>query len=304
MSGVLLVPVLFTFLWMTVFGNTALWQEANGVAPLVAIVRDNLPVALFAALEALPLATLASAVAALLVVTFFVTSADSGALVMDMITSGAATDSPVWQRIFWAISAGAIAGVLLISGGLNALQTAAIVSALPFAMVMIVICYGVLRALQQEGTPQVGTSLMDGGAPGASWQQRLSALLESNTKEDIEGFLQEVALPALQDVAAQFRQSGHAADLTSIPGRVDLIVHAEATPFRYSVRVKGFLEPTFALAEPPLRESRERAYRALAESSHGQPTLDVTGFTREQLINDFLARYARSRAQTRSERTA
>jgi choline/glycine/proline betaine transport protein len=136
-SGVLVVPVAFTFLWMTVFGNTALWQETNGLAPLVSVVRDNLPLALFALLEQLPLATISAGVATLLVITFFVTSADSGALVIDMITSGGAVDSPVWQRVFWALSAGGIAAVLLFTGGLEALQTAAIASALPFAIFLI-----------------------------------------------------------------------------------------------------------------------------------------------------------------------
>lgn len=294
--GALLVPVLFTFLWMTVFGNTAIWQQTSGVAELVAIVGDNLPVALFAALEHLPLATLSSIIATMLVVTFFVTSADSGALVIDMITSGGTGESPVWQRIFWAISAGAIAAALLISGGLNALRTAAIVSALPFAIVMIVICYGVLRALQQEGTPNVGTSLIDAAPSGASWQQRLKALLHSHTREDLNAFLRDVVQPALEDIATQIRQSGHTAELVAIPDRVDLIVHAGSVPFRYSVRIKGFRAPTFALAEPSVT-TIETSWRVLAESSQGPLSLDITGFTREQLISDFLARYARSRGQ-------
>lgn len=293
-SGVLLVPVLFTFFWMTVFGNTALWQEAHGVASLVAIVRDNLPVALFAALEALPLATLSSAVASLLIVTFFVTSADSGALVMDMITSSADTDSPAWQRIFWSVAAGAIAAVLLATGGLNALQTAAIVSALPFAMIMIVICYGVLRALQQEGTSSVGTSLIGAAPSSATWQQRLNALLRAHTREEAALFLDQVVRPALEDVTNQIQESGHDAELRASTDRIELIVRAGNPPFHYTVRIRAFRAPTFALAEPRLKTTEERSYRALAESSHGQPSVDVTGFTREQLIHDFLARYARA----------
>lgn len=83
--GVLLVPVLFTFLWMTVFGDTALWMERSGIAPIAQVVTDNMPVALFVLLEALPLSTITSLIATLLIVTFFVTSADSGALVISIM---------------------------------------------------------------------------------------------------------------------------------------------------------------------------------------------------------------------------
>jgi choline/glycine/proline betaine transport protein len=296
-SGVLLVPVLFTFLWMTVFGNTAIWQQTIGAVPLIDIVRDNLPVALFASLEGLPLATLTSAVATLLVVTFFVTSADSGALVIDIITSGSTTGSPVWQRIFWAVAAGTIAAVLLVSGGLNALQTAAIASALPFAVFMIFICYGVLRALQLEGTSRAGSALIEVSSDHANWQQRLKALLRSHGRSDIEAFVRDVARPALEEVAQQIRESGHEATLLSAADRLDLIVgKAGADSFQYSVRVKGFRAPTFALAERPLDVEAERSYHVLVESSQDRTSADVTGFTREQIINDFVSRYARSRA--------
>jgi choline/glycine/proline betaine transport protein len=300
-SGVLLVPVLFTFLWMTVFGNTALWQQSEGVVPLIELVGDNLPVALFASLEGLPWSTITSAIATLLVVTFFVTSADSGALVIDMITSGRATGSPVWQRIFWAVAAGAIAAVLLISGGLNALQTAAIASALPFSVFMIFICYGVLRALQVEGTARVGTALLDSPVTPGNWQQRLKALLGAHSKADVEAFIQNVARPALEDLARQIRESEHEANLLCTSDRVELVVgRGGVDVFRYAVRVKGYRQPTFALAERPLEGEGERSYHALIESSQDGASMDVTGFSKEQIINDFLARYARSRSGRRA----
>lgn len=300
-SGVLLVPVLFTFLWMTVFGNTAVWQQSEGVVPLIELVGDNLPVALFASLEGLPWSTITSAIATLLVVTFFVTSADSGALVIDMITSGRATGSPVWQRIFWAVAAGAIAAVLLISGGLNALQTAAIASALPFSVFMIFICYGVLRALQVEGTARVGTALLDSPVTPGNWQQRLKALLGAHSKADVEAFIQNVARPALEDLARQIRESEHEANLLCTSDRVELVVgRGGVDVFRYAVRVKGYRQPTFALAERPLEGEGERSYHALIESSQDGASMDVTGFSKEQIINDFLARYARSRSGRRA----
>ena len=212
--GVLFVPVLFTFLWMTVFGDTALWMQLNGIAPIGQVVADNMPVALFALLEALSFSGITSLLATLLVVTFFVTSADLGALVIDMITSGGAEEPPVWQRIFWAVTAGVVAAVLLVAGGLQALQTAAIVSALPFSVVMVLVCYGLLRALQLERmhprerlrlavTPPVAPQ----GA-GGSWQRRLNLIMRFHSREEVLRFMGETVRPAFEEVAAQIRQRG------------------------------------------------------------------------------------------------
>ena len=186
-SGVLLAPSLFTFLWMTVFGNTAIDMDLRGVAGIATTAVNNMPVALFETLEHLPFSSIASGLATLLVITFFVTSADSGALVIDMITSGAEDNPPVWQRIFWAVSAGVVAAVLLVAGGLEALQTAAIASALPFAAIMIFICYGLLRALQMESEGSAIDLSADAhaaptAAEGLGWQQRLASITRYHEK--------------------------------------------------------------------------------------------------------------------------
>jgi choline/glycine/proline betaine transport protein len=299
-SGVLLVPVLFTFLWMTVFGNTAIALDMAGVKPIADTVANNLPVALFETLTALPFSTITSLVATLLVITFFVTSADSGALVIDMITSGAAENPPVWQRIFWAICAGAIAAVLLMAGGLEALQTAAITSALPFVVIMVFICYGLFRALQME---QASTStdlwLAESAPfePELSWQQRLTSIVHHFGKADIEDFIATTARPALESVSAEMRESGYAPELVEDPDCINLTVpHGERGSFRYTIRSRPFLLPSFVWAESrKAHEAEPRHFRAMARTSEGENPHDVTGFTRDQLINDLLNRYARFR---------
>ena len=149
--GVLLVPSLVSFLWFTAFGNSALFLElAGNGAGIAAAVSDNMPVALFKFLENLPLAQVTSFVAVILVITFFVTSSDSGSLVIDIITVGGKTETAVWQRVFWAVLEGAVAAILLLAGGLGALQTAAIASALPFTVVILFATYGLIRALRGE----------------------------------------------------------------------------------------------------------------------------------------------------------
>lgn len=149
--GVLFIPAGFTFFWLSIFGNSALFIELSepGRAISTAVLTD-MPTALYVFLERLPWTIIVSLLATLLVITFFVTSSDSGSLVIDIITSGGNSNPPTWQRVFWAISEGIVASVLLVAGGLSALQTAAISSALPFALVMLLMCYGLYKGLLAE----------------------------------------------------------------------------------------------------------------------------------------------------------
>ncbi len=147
--GVLLVPTLVSAFWFTVFGWTAiaLDQAEPGIA---AAVQANVATGIYAVLERLPLAGATSLLAAGIVAIFFVTSSDSGSFVVDMLTSGGHPSPPVWQRVFWAVGEGIIAAVLLLSGGLAALQSAAINTGLPFCIVLLLVCLGLGRALWRE----------------------------------------------------------------------------------------------------------------------------------------------------------
>lgn len=145
--GVLLVPTLLTFLWMAVFGGAAIHTQLFGDGSLIAIVAEDVPQALFGLLESYPAGGFFAFIAVLVVTLFFVTSSDSGSLVIDSLTSGGAEHTPVWQRIFWCFTEGGVAAVLMLAGGLAALQTAAITTALPFAIIMIAICFAFARAL-------------------------------------------------------------------------------------------------------------------------------------------------------------
>tara|TARA_B100001093_G_scaffold88699_1_gene80731 strand:- start:348 stop:1556 length:1209 start_codon:yes stop_codon:yes gene_type:complete len=151
--GVLLMPAGFTFIWLSIFGNSALFLElaGSGVGISEAVVND-MPTALFVLLQHLPWTSVVSFVAIILIVIFFVTSSDSGSLVIDIITSGGNEKAPVWRRVFWAVSQGVVASVLLLAGGLSALQTASISSAFPFAFVMLFICLGLLKGIKNDGS--------------------------------------------------------------------------------------------------------------------------------------------------------
>ena len=123
-------------------------MELFGGGGISEAVSENVALSLNAVMEGLPFSSIMPAVATLLVITFFITSSDSGSLVDDMVTSGGHPDPPVAQRIFWAFSEGAVAGVLLYSGGLLALQTASITSGLPLTILILFTCYGLAKALR------------------------------------------------------------------------------------------------------------------------------------------------------------
>ncbi|MWG36925.1 BCCT family transporter [Halomarina oriensis] len=148
--GVLVLPALFSFLWMSVFGGSALFVELNGGGGLSGAVDSNVATAMFELFAALPLTAVTSVVAVVLVTTFFVTSSDSGSLVVDHMTAGGKREVPTAQRVFWAVAEGAIAAVLLIGGGLSALRTAAITTGLPFTFVLLLTCYTLYRGLSRE----------------------------------------------------------------------------------------------------------------------------------------------------------
>jgi choline/glycine/proline betaine transport protein len=148
--GVLIVPTLLTFLWLSSFGGSAIFLELQGAAEITNAVKSNVSTALYVLLEHFPLSFIASLIGVTLVTSFFVTSSDSGSLVVDSLTAGGKLDAPVGQRIFWALTEGAVAAVLLIGGGLSALQTAAITTGLPFTFVLLLMCYSVHRGLKQE----------------------------------------------------------------------------------------------------------------------------------------------------------
>ncbi|MDG2376718.1 MAG: BCCT family transporter [Woeseiaceae bacterium] len=147
-TWVLVIPTIIGVIWMSTFGGTALDQlfteGYRGVA-------DSVPeLALFRMLEGLPFTSIASSVSVLLIAIFFITSADSGSLVMDMITAGGKMDTPVLQRVFWCVLAGLVAMALMLGGGMASLQSMTISIALPFGIVLLLMCIGLYRGLRDE----------------------------------------------------------------------------------------------------------------------------------------------------------
>jgi BCCT family betaine/carnitine transporter len=146
--SVLIVPSIACTLWMTVFGETAIRQVVSD--GYQAAVNAELSLQLFMVLDVLPLAQISSLLAIVLVVIFFVTSSDSGSLVIDVIAAGGKMDAPLPQRVFWAVFEGLVAVVLVLGGGLVALQAMAVSTGLPFAIVLLVACVAIIKGLASE----------------------------------------------------------------------------------------------------------------------------------------------------------
>ncbi|MFA0441380.1 BCCT transporter [Vibrio sp. 10N.286.49.C2] len=151
--AVIFIPTTVTLIWMAVFGGIAIDQVMNHVGELGATGLTDISLTLFHVYDALPYGAILSVISIVLILIFFITSSDSGSLVIDSITSGGKIDAPVPQRIFWACIEGAIAGVMLWIGGkeaLQALQSGVVTTALPFTFVLLLMCVSLIKGLRTE----------------------------------------------------------------------------------------------------------------------------------------------------------
>lgn len=156
----LLVPTLVGFLWFAALGGTALHIEHLGAGGIAGPTLEDEALSLYAMLAQLPMTTVMSILGTVLIVIFFVTSSDSGSLVDVMVTSGGHPNPPTTYRVFWCVTEGVVAAVLLMAGGLTALRTASLTPALPLTVFLLVACYGLYKALSidlaTEGRPEQG----------------------------------------------------------------------------------------------------------------------------------------------------
>ena len=301
--GALLVPAAFTLLWMTVFGDTAIHLVLyQGVDSLAATVKADSSLALFAMLEQLPWSNLLSLLAVAMVIVFFVTSADSGALVLDMLASRHHTNgpSPLWQRLFWSVLIGVVAATLLLADGLKALQTATIASALPFACVLLAAIWGLFKALRLDAAKRgLQQYPRNSGAVNASqggWQRRLRNIAMLPRRSHVNRFISEVVLPACHEVSAELHKQGLQASVqTGEDGRAWLAVaHGAEVDFRYEVRPRALNQPNFNLHDSSAEPAEARKYfRAEVHLSEGGQDYDLMGWAREEVIGDIIDQYER-----------
>ncbi|AMO56897.1 BCCT family transporter [Endozoicomonas montiporae] len=296
-TGVLFVPTGLTFLWMTVFGNTAIHAIMNDTAgQLATVVQNDASLALFTFLEMFPFSEALSFIAILMVVIFFVTSSDSSAMVIDILASNGNDHPPLWQRVFWSVLIGAVAMALMLAGGLEALQAATIASALPFSIILMMSTYGLLRALAIDAAKKESLSQTN-LAPvmsqkSVSWQTRINNLVHFPRRAHVNRFNEHVVIPAMEAVAGELTSQGinTSVELESESSAPTLnILHGEETDFSYQVYPRAYLKPSFTLDED---DDEERKYfRAEVFLREGGQDYDIMGWSKEQVIADIVSQY-------------
>lgn len=297
--GVLVVPTALTLIWMTVFGNTAIDLILNkGVSTLAHTVDTDAPVALFVFLESFPFSNLLSIVAIGMVVIFFVTSSDSSAMVVDMLASGGSSKTPVWQRVYWSSLIGVVAMVLLLAGGLQALQAVTIASALPFSIIVLIALYGLLKALaldvvKRESLVAVVSPPLTGHKP-IHWRDRLSLLVSYPKRRYVKQFLQNTVLPAMESVSNELQRQGveSKVKLSNEKDATSLVVqHGEEIDFFYKVRPRAYLQPSFMVTDTDTDDEEHQYFRAEVFLREGGQGYDIMGWTKDQVIGDIVDQY-------------
>ncbi len=297
--GVMFVPTIFTFLWFSVFGDTALHMiMVEGYTSLISDVQADNAIALFKLFELLPMTSIASFLAVVLIITFFVTSSDSGSLVIDSLAAGGALHTPVWQRVFWASIEGVVASALLLAGGLSALQTMTIASALPFAIIMMIAALGMWRALVIEGHHETslqshmqGSRLASNAGPGL-WKKRLAGMVSFPSREEVDDFMNTTVLKAMRRVQRELSGQEWAAEVHTDEAHSRLyleVIKDDQVDFIYEIRAVGYAMPAFALTEGP--EADEQYYRAEVFLRRGGQHYDVYGYDQADIISDILDQF-------------
>jgi len=282
-AGVLLVPTGFTFLWMTVFGNTAIALDMGVAAGAITqAVQTDLSTALFRFFEYLPGTAVTSTLAVLLVAVFFVTSADSGSLVIDTIASGGADETPRWQRVYWCSLEGLAAALLLLAGGLGALQAATLAAALPFAVIMVALSFGLIRQMYAD----VAGREIETEAPPLG--ERVKRILSPARRKDIDRQIERHGLPAMEAMAAALTVEGlETAEVVRGEDGAELVVHhPDWSDFRWSLMATSRALPAFSALNAP--ESRRASEWRLTGRGQDGRRHDLTGFTRTQIEAEIL----------------
>ncbi|GAA6171473.1 choline BCCT transporter BetT [Colwellia sp. KU-HH00111] len=291
--GVMLIPTLFTLLWMTIFGNSAIdLVYSQGVVELGEMVSQDSSVALFVFLENFPLTSVLSFFSVLMIVIFFVTSCDSGAMVVDMLCSHGSNNTPLWQRIYWAVGIGVVAAILLLAGGLNALQTMTIASALPFAIVLLLAIIGLIKALKVEAFKQESQLITaiphSANDNNDSWQTRLKNIVDFPNKSNVNKFIDQTVVPAFDSVAKELQANQINVNVSTDSGISLIVDHGDEQRFIYRVLARKYSQPDFITEDD---DDEQSYYRAEVHLVEGGQDYDIMGWSKTAVINNIIDQY-------------
>ena len=285
-------------------GNSAIEMVMNGAVEFGAQAVSNPGSSIYIFLQSLPWAGVTTAVATVLAIVFFVTSGDSGSLVLSNFTSilkDVNSDAPVWMRILWAAIIGVLTLALLFAGGLTALQGTVVIMGLPFSIVLLFMMVGLFKALHVEGVMADSyQKSMSGHLSGRAtlehahmnWSQRLSRAMSFPSLSQIRRYLTEVCRPAMEEIQKALGEKGVPVDIVEgEAGNEHLILNVNLgseMDFTYQIWPMRSAMPSFAVRT---QSSGAHYYRLEVHLRQGSLGYDLMGYSKRQLIEDILDHY-------------
>lgn len=297
-AAVLILPTLFNFIWMTVFGNSAIWFDmkvADGALSQLAGDPDAL---MFRFLEYLPLPEIASFVSIGIIIIFFVTSADSGIFVMNSIATKNASVSPKWQTIGWGVLLSALALLLLNAGGLVALQSMTLITALPFSFIMLLFIVSLTKAIIiDKKYYDREFSVYTVPWSGAQWKERLKQILSFSDKKSTNHYIATTVKEAFTELKQEFAKNGIEAEINTYddPHRMEIEIHHDVVNnFLYGVKNEPRVISEYLINEENLPDLDEgHAYFPKSYFGDAREGYDIQFFSKKELISDVLKHYER-----------
>ncbi|CDL83752.1 choline transporter [Xenorhabdus cabanillasii] len=302
--GTLVIPFVFTLLWLSIFGNSALYEILHGNRQLAETVLIHPERGFYNLLALYPAFTFSASVATITGLLFYVTSADSGSLVLGNFTSNLSdinNDAPNWLRIFWSVAIGVLTLGILMTDGISALQNTTVIMGLPFSFVIFFIMAGLYKSLRVEDFRKASalqntspTLVHDNGS--LNWKQRLSRMMHFPGTKSTQRMLDMVCRPAMQEVAKELELRGAKVQFSTLPSEEDkrlspleLIVDlGEEQNFIYQIWPQRYSVPGFTYRARLGKSYYFRLETFLMEGTQGN---DLMGYTKEQIISDILDHY-------------
>lgn len=297
-AAVLILPTLFNFIWMSVFGNSAIWLDMNAAHGYLSEMANDPDSLMFQFLEYLPFTKLVSFLVIAIILIFFVTSADSGIFVMNSIATKNARVSPRWQIIGWGTLLAVLALMLLNAGGLKALQSMTLITALPFSIIMLLFIVSLTKALVIDKN-YYEKDFASTTVPwsGEHWKERLKQIISFNDSASTELYIKTTVQQAFEELVSEFAING-----------VDVKINADNSPqsieieirydlinnFIYGVKAETKIIAEYLLTEENLPGAEDQViYYPRSYFGDNREGYDVKLFTKNELISDVLKHYER-----------
>lgn len=304
--GTLIIPFVFTLLWLSIFGNSALYQVLHGNLDFANEVMQHPERGFYSLLAQYPGFSLSASVATITGLLFYVTSADSGSLVLGNFTSRLGdinNDAPNWLRIFWSVAIGLLTLGMLMTNGVSALQNTTVIMGLPFSFVMFFIMAGLYKSLRVEdyrkaSSLQTSAPMPISGDDRLNWKQRLSRVMNFPGTTHTQKMLDNVCKAAMKDVARELRLRGASVEVNDLSpvederlNHLELLVDlGDEQNFLYQIWPQRYSVPAFTYRARSGKSDYYRLETFLLEGSQGNDLMD---YSKEQVINDILDQYER-----------